>query len=45
MQDGDNDQDLSSKLDAFCDGRIEQLKEGNIRRLTFIILKARSFPK
>jgi hypothetical protein len=45
VQDTEGDQELSTKLNAFCEGRLGQLKDGMIRRLTFIILKARSFPK
>ena len=45
VQDSENDAEVSKKLDSFCEGRLSQLKEGNLRRLTFIILKSKSFPK
>ena len=45
VQDNESDQELSVKLDSFCEGRLSQLKDGMVRRLTFIILKARAFPK
>ena len=45
VQDSESDAEVSKKLDSFCEGRLAQLKEGNLRRLTFIILKSKSFPK
>jgi len=45
VQDNENDKELSAKLDSFCEGRHAQLKDGRIRRITFIILKPRAFPR
>ena len=43
----DNEQDaaLSAQLNTFCEGRLSQFKDASIRRITFIILKPRAFPK
>ena len=42
VKDSENDAEVSKKLDSFCEGRLTQLKEGNLRWLTFIILKSKS---
>ena len=34
VQDSESDAEVSKKLDSFCEGRLAQLKEGNLRRST-----------
>ena len=42
---GDNELEITDKLHQFCRGRIHQLSEAMIRRLTFIILAPRASPR
>ena len=42
---GDNELEITDKLNQFCRGRTHQLSEAMIRRLTFIILSPRASPR
>jgi len=41
----ESDPDISDKLNSFCTGRAKQLVDAKVRRLTFIILGPRAFPR